>query len=140
MTAKQVIEAGKGKVELEIETIGDVALSIINGLIPEGTFTMSSKGTVTIYYDVTQDTWFFAFPVVETSSGVKAYGKRAPAAEGALKIYSIKVTPGEYIPTGIKDVRTDSAGNGYIYNVLGQRVNMMKKGIYVIDGRKFVVK
>lgn len=134
-----LLSAGKGKVEIEMETLGDVLLSVIQGTVPVGTYKAGTKGTVTIEYNVEQDTWFFAFPVVEASSEAPARGNRASAAEDALKIYSVKVIPnGE--TTGIEHIRTDLTGNGYIYNVQGQRVTMPKKGLYIIDGRKLVVK
>ena len=49
--------------------------------------------------------------------------------------YLIKVEP----TTGIQNVKI-SATNGAIYNLAGQRVEKATKGIYIQNGRKFVVK
>lgn len=135
-----MLAAGKGKVEIELETLGDVALSIIKGSLPEGVFTMGTKGKITIEYNVEQDTWFFAFPVVEKSAEVKAYGKRVLAEDGALKIYSIKIVPVNETEDAIEEIRESNAGTGYIYNLQGQRVYNLNKGLYIIDGKKVVIK
>ena len=132
-----LMSAGKGKVEIEIETLGDdVALAIMQGLNISGEYTMSEKGTLTIQYDVTKDTWFFAFPIVKASSEAPAH--RAPVDTSAVKIYSIKVIPDD--GTGIEYVGAGETGTGYIYNLQGQRVTSLTKGLYIVDGKKVVMK
>jgi hypothetical protein len=42
--------------------------------------------------------------------------------------------------TGINNVTTDANENAAIYNVAGQRVNKAVKGVYIQNGKKFVVK
>lgn len=131
------VSAGKGKVEFEIETLGSTVLAVLNDLLSD-TYTLASKGTITINYDNETDTWFFAYPIVETTSEARGIG--APAEDpGYLKVYSIKVMPSE-LANGIEETGRAKAGTGYIYNVNGQRVFSMKKGLYIIDGRKMVVK
>lgn len=132
-----MLSAGKGKVEIEIETLGDIGLAIIQGLDINGEYTMAEKGTITIIYLVTQDTWLFAFPAVKSEASARGF--RTPDSEGTLKIYSIKVLPSNEV-VGIEETGTANAGNGYIYNLRGQRVTSIEKGLYIIDGKKVVMK
>ena len=133
-----LLAAGKGKVEIEMETLGNVVLGVFQGITPDY-FTAIEKGTVTIEYDLETDTWFIAYPVVMTSAKAPALVKRAPDADNALKIYSVKIIPTEDIGTGVTQVRSDKVGRGYIYNLQGQRVTSLQKGLYVIDGRKVII-
>lgn len=45
------------------------------------------------------------------------------------------------LTTGISDITADKAeGSGAIYNLAGQRIEKMQKGINIINGKKYVVK
>lgn len=132
-----MLSAGKGKVEIEIETMAGGSLAALIGLVPQGEYTLNEKGTVTLTYDVAEDTWCFVFPVFASSSKAPARSNRASA--NAVKIYSVKVIPTDDT-NGIEHVRNDLAVKGYIYNLQGQRVSMPNKGLYIINGRKVVIK
>lgn len=43
-------------------------------------------------------------------------------------------------PTGIESIRTNKDADGMIFNLNGQRVEKAFKGIYIIDGKKILVK
>ena len=130
-----LLAAGKGKVEFDIETLGGYSLGVMKGTELVGVYTQSTKGTVTIPYDLEEDTWFFAYPVVNTP----AAANRAPG-EGALKVYGLRIIP-ETQPDGINDLSPSFAkGNGAVYNLQGQRMNGMQKGINIVDGKKVMVK
>ncbi len=134
-----LLSAGKGKVEVDIETMDAGSLAALIGLVLQDEYTLDGKGTLTFTYDVTEDTWMFIFPVIK-SGGASARSNRAPAEpQGSVKIYGIRVIP-EADSNGIKETFRSKAGNGHIYNINGQRVNTLKKGLYIIDGRKMVVK
>lgn len=44
------------------------------------------------------------------------------------------------VVTGINEVKADSADNSPVYNLNGARVSNLQKGVYVKNGRKFIVK
>lgn len=44
------------------------------------------------------------------------------------------------VVTGINEVQADSADNSPVYNLNGARVSNLQKGVYVKNGRKFIVK
>ena len=52
-------------------------------------------------------------------------------------IYKIEVTSGA---SGIQAVKTVKAGNGFIYNLAGQRVDANYKGVVIKNGQKMIQK
>jgi hypothetical protein len=42
--------------------------------------------------------------------------------------------------TAINAISADQTKSGVIYNIAGQRVNKAQKGVFVVDGKKYVVK
>lgn len=132
-----LLAAGKGKVEFDIETSGGYSLGVMKGSELVGVYTQSTKGTVTIPYDLEEDTWFFAYPVVNTP----AAANRA-AGDGALKVYGLRIIPEESgTPDGIKNLALAFAkGNGVVYNLQGQRTDGLQKGLNIVDGKKVWVK
>ena len=140
------LAAGKGKIELDIETQGNYMMSVMQGNRLLGNYVQSTKGTITIEYDVEEDTWFFAYPTVSTPSGIR----RANAAdtEGALKVYSIRIIPEEiYDPDGIRTIDNEqlTIGDADYYDLNGRKLAAPQKGINIIrysDGttRKVLLK
>ena len=132
-----LLAAGKGKVEFDIETSGGYSLGVMKGSELVGVYTQSTKGTVTIPYDLEEDTWFFAYPVVNTP----AAANRA-AGDGALKVYGLRIIPEESgTPDGINNLALAFAkGNGVVYNLQGQRTDGLQKGLNIVDGKKVWVK
>ena len=66
-----ILAAGKGRVELDIETFGNYMMSVVEKSQLIGNYAKTVKGTIVIEYDVDADTWFFAYPSVSTSSGIR---------------------------------------------------------------------
>ena len=136
-----MLAAGKGYVEMDIETLGNYVMKVVSGTELIGEYVKDYKGTIRIEYNITEDTWFFAF-TGETEAaparGKKAQ-RRSPDSTNGLKIYSVKIVPQEVV-TGISETRQQDAGYGHIYNINGQRVSSLTKGLFIIDGKKVVVK
>jgi hypothetical protein len=42
--------------------------------------------------------------------------------------------------TGIQEVKKFEATDGAIYNLAGQRVSNAQKGIYIVNGKKVIIK
>ncbi len=66
----------------------------------------------------------FSYDPGSTSTGVKEFG----------------ITFDEEDPTGIDNVNVNLNNNGSIYNVAGQRLGKMQKGINIVNGKKIFVK
>ena len=67
---------------------------------------------------------------VETAGDVEVWNTNG------CHIYKIVVSE----PTAVKSVTLKPVADGYIYNLRGQRVENPTKGIYIRNGKKFVVK
>ncbi len=46
----------------------------------------------------------------------------------------------KFTTVGISDVKKQSLNDGHIYNLNGQRVSSPKKGLYIRDGKKVLMK
>jgi hypothetical protein len=63
------------------------------------------------------------------------------AFKNGNKVYAISLTlvdPDTY--TGIENVKTDIQKNGKIYDLSGRQVSKAVKGVYIMNGKKYVVK
>lgn len=57
------------------------------------------------------------------------------------EVSNVKLKIGGTMVTGIDGInRSDVVKDDVIYNLLGQRVNKMQKGIYIVNGKKVVIK
>jgi hypothetical protein len=71
-----------------------------------------------------------------------ATDEKVPAGKGYLKITG---NSPEFIgfggaATGINDVRSKKADRGEVYNLAGQRVAQPTKGLYIVNGKKVIIK
>ena len=65
---------------------------------------------------------------------------KAYLAVPAAQVGSIKGFSFNDVVDGIKAVETTETENNAIYNLAGQRVSKMQKGIYIVNGKKVLVK
>lgn len=70
----------------------------------------------------------------------KAKVGKTPAKGQGLFVYKITWTPGSGEATGITTVETKKADDGAYYNLQGMRVAAPKKGIFIRNGKKVVLK
>lgn len=61
---------------------------------------------------------------------------KANTAENALKIYSAAWGKA----TGIRSIYGENGSKATIYNMNGQRVKTPGKGLYIVNGKKVIVK
>lgn len=132
------LPAGKGTIELDIETLGSYQMSVMKGSYLIGNYTQTTKGTINIEYDLDADTWFFAYPAINTSPNMR----RAASADGGLKIYGVKIIhQSGNDPDGLNEVPTSdpSRNGGEVYDLSGRKVtNGLKKGLYIVNGKKVI--
>ncbi len=103
----------------------------------------ATTGSNTNYTLREEGTGYFFFPVNGTVS--------LPANSAYLQIPTSYVTAGakvnlvfddedDGIATGMNFVLPGNANDGHVYNLGGQRVNNPGKGVYIVNGRKVVIK
>ena len=72
---------------------------------------------------------------------VKLYGKITDYfSTTGLKDLESAVLDSEIIISGINELKANTKFNGAIYNLAGQRVQTMKRGLYIINGKKVIMK
>lgn len=129
------VAAGKGTITVNVKTTGNAQLVVQIG---NGTPMIASKteqGDVIVNYDVTEDTYIYIYAIIGSSS---APSQRV-ASDNAVKIYGITVTPGA---TGIQSIGNELLTIDNYYTLDGRKIEgvPMKKGLYIVNGRKVVIK
>ena len=128
------VAEGKGTVKIEAQTTGTMVLKVKIGNNGPVTMVLEGKQKVSLPYSVTEPTYVYIYGGSKTAQTV---GMRHAPADGVLKIYSIEV---ESVSDGIVTVQVDEDDDAPVYNLNGQRVNTPRKGIYIKNGKKVLVK
>ena len=128
-----MVPAGKGTLKVTAESVGGMVLKVKIGNQPAAQLTLKGKMTGEFAYDVAEDTYIYIYGGDATA---QARARRnVSVADKALKIYSVSWTKG--VSDGIDTISTDGQP-AVIYNLRGQRVKTMDKGVYIVNGKKVV--
>lgn len=80
---------------------------------------------------------------IQATKSIVIYFDNSNASAGTQLNMNYAITwgknGGSEVPTGINDVKNENTVNG-IYNLYGQKVTNLKKGLYIINGKKTIVK
>ena len=129
------VAPGSGTVTVQAQTTGNMVLKVKIGNGDPVTNELSDKQNVSIPYNVSALTYVYIYG---GSKSAQARSHRA-ATDGELKIYGIEVVSGS---ANIENIEFSKSNNqsSKIYNLNGQRINTPKKGIYIQNGKKVLVK
>lgn len=83
-----MVAAGKGQVDVLMETAGGIEMTAMCGTTVLGTYSRDGKGLVSIDYDVPANTWILLFPTTKVAGSPR----RAPIDSG-MRVYSLTNTP-----------------------------------------------
>ena len=139
------VAPGKGSVKVEAQTEGNMVLKVKIGDNDPIEMELEGRLKVSFPYNVSEDTFVYIYGGTNAAG---ARGIRKATGTGALKIYGIEVTSGT---DGIKDIKNErlKMKDSPVYNLNGQRVisspsgrpgGVPTKGVYIINGKKVVVK
>ena len=133
-----VLVKGEGtyKVYGHAKLTGEVKANHLIGVVeestvPSGCYVLQNQDGNVAFYKVQEGT-------VITLGANKAYLDSSIDAGGAVKAFFMGEEAGE--ATGIDTVDASAEKATEIYNLNGQRVSVMTKGIYVVNGKKVLVK
>ena len=129
------VAPGSGTVTVQAQTTGDMVLKVKIGNGNPATNELSDKQKVSFPYKVSSLTYVYIYGGSK-SAQTRSYGA---GANGELKIYGIEVVGGSSDIESI-EISKFNDQSSKIYNLNGQRVNMPKKGIYIQNGKKVLVK
>lgn len=129
------VAAGKGTITVKVKTSGNAQLAVKVGNGAPTIATQSEQGDVVVSYDVAEETYVYIYSYSDSND---ARNTRA-SSDDIVKIYGITVTPGA---TGIQEMKREATVNKCYYTLDGRQINgkPTAKGIYIHDGRKFMVK
>lgn len=129
------VSAGKGTITVNVKTTGNAQLVVQVGNNTPMIASKTEKGDVVFSYDVTDDTYVYIYAIIGSSN---ARMTRA-SSNDVVKIYGITVSPGA---TNIVEMNHEAISNNRYYTIDGHlKVGKpTTKGIYIIDGRKIMVK
>jgi hypothetical protein len=137
-----LLPAGTGSFDVDFMTLGDRTLSVKIGNNAAATLTQNERGTVTLSYDCTEDTYVYIYgsegsdPTAAAFTPQQVFTKRAPrkavAYENAVKLYSFTVKPDVVNKAGIKG----DVNNDYSVNVadIGSVIDLMSSNLYTKEG------
>ena len=131
------VPAGKGTVKIEAQTTGTMVLKVKIGNSDPVEMELEGRLKVSFPYNVSEPTYVYIYG--GTASAAPAMAGYAPAT-GELKLYGVEVIQGE---TGIESLSpTLSQGEGAWYTLDGQMLQgePTRKGLYVHNGLKVVIK
>ena len=120
------IEPGSGTVKVTAETTGDMTLKIKIGDGAPMEFKLNGMMEAKLPYTVDAPTYVYIYAGSAEASGAK--GARKAAGNGELKIYGISWGDGSTDGIGIIDNGQLTIDNSPIYNLNGQRVEVVAKG------------
>ena len=107
----------------------------------QGTYTNQKIPTYAYYI---KDNLFYYMPRENTKLGWKAYGGIVYVSDGgqSAKVSVFDMTVGEPgVATGIESYQMDTKTSDQpLYNLAGQQVRQPKRGIYVRNGKKIIIK
>jgi hypothetical protein len=129
------VPAGSGTITVEVKTIGSHVLNVQIGNAEPTKITKSERGTADVPYNVTTPTYAYLYA---STSGASSAPKSVAAANSVL-IYSYKVT---VTVNGIQAVTYNDLENAKWYTTDGLQLQgkPTKKGLYIVNGRKVIVK
>jgi len=132
------VAAGSGTITIDVRTKGTHVLNVQIGKGEPTKINRSTRGTADVAYNVTAPTYIYLYASTASSN---AAPHRAAGANSVL-LYGYKVTLGG---TGIREISADNPVD--VYNMQGNKVRSkattlsgLPKGVYIVNGRKVIVK
>lgn len=139
-------EAGKVPAGTALVLKGDVKTHLVPFTESAGTVDNALKGSATESKTITDTDYIYGLAVngnndvqfTRLSAGTLAAGKAyLELSAAAARSLHVEFADGT---TGISTVRVNQASDNAVYNLNGQRISTPRKGLYIVGGKKIVMK
>ena len=135
------IPPGKGRITIDCQTLGSRALYIKIGDNDPQAVSLSTRNTVTFNFDVLKETRVLIYAANNTQANLsKGIHRAAYANDDSVKLYGISINIDMLDEDGINTVTpATSEGEVTIYDLSGRKItNRLKKGLYIVNGKKTI--
>ena len=133
------VPAGKGYVIIDSSTDGEHQMMVKIGKLKAVAFNHMEREKDYVLYECSTPTWVYIFNGGKVSNARMEPDHRAKKTKSQVRIYSITRTSSN--AAGIEHINSDVLGSGRWYDLQGNRIERpMKKGLYILDGQKVVVR
>lgn len=129
------VVAGTGTITVSAKTVGNAQIAVQIGNSSPQTATRTEKGDIVVSYDVAETSFVYIYALSGSNNAVS----RRSNSDILIKIYAIAVNP---VPTSIKELESSTLKEGNYYTISGCRIEgrPTKKGLYIVNGRKTVIR
>ena len=133
------VPAGTGYVFIDSRTDGDYQMMVKIGNLAPVAFNHTGREKDSVLYECSVPTWVYVYNGGKVSNARMAVDHRAKKQKGHVKIYS--VTRSSAKSSGIERINIDALESERWYDLQGNRIQRpTKKGLYILEGQKVVVK
>ena len=133
------VPAGKGYVIIDSRTDGEHQMMVKIGNLAPVAFSHTGREKDSVLYECSTLTWVYVYNGGKVSNARMEPDHRAKKTKSQVRIYSITRTSSN--AAGIEHINSDAFGSGRWYDLQGNRIERpMKKGLYILDGQKVVVR
>ena len=134
------VPAGKGYVIIDSQTDGDYQMMVKIGYLEPVAFNHTSREKDSVLYECSEPTWVYVYNGGEVGNARMTNLHRSKKDRGHVKIYSI--TRSSSGGTGIDRINIEGVEEAERwYDLQGNRINRpMKKGVYILRGKKVIVR
>ena len=130
------IPAGQGTITVDTKTVGTHVLNVQIGNGAPTQVQKSERGTADVSYNVSTPTYVYLYAGTQGGSAARLY-RAGTAGANSVLLYGYKVTIGG---TGIEELKNVKMEDLKYFDLNGRKVNTPGKGVYIINGRKVVIK
>ena len=134
-----MVQAGSGAIKVKAESIGNMTLKVKIGKNAPTTMKLEGKMETSFPYSVTEPTYVYVYGGGEASSTNARPIQRVTSSDKALKLYGIEWIDSE-IANHVESIAEVDRADGPLYNLNGQRLQSIAKGIVVKNGKKYMVR
>ncbi len=138
------VPGGTGKVTVKAQTTGSMTLKVRVGEGDPEENTLNNVETVTIPYNVTESSNIYIYAGSSASASAKSFGKLLvnESNEGNtnnLKIYGVSWEI-ETIISGVKAIEQQGGKTLKYYDLQGRSVQNLGNGVYIVNGKKVLIR